>query len=99
MRRPAWRVRRQLDLTVVADHLPPAAQSAYGLDEIRELAARSGRPLRHEAFGFYVSTFGYKIGVDLRRAANIGCGVIVAETSINSAAVTSDLSSTPCCAA
>ena len=72
----------KLDLTVIAAHLPPTVQSTYGLDEIRSLAARSGRPLRHEAFGFYLSTFGYRVAVDHRKVAGADCGMIAAEVRL-----------------
>jgi len=72
----------KLDLTVIADHLPPAIQSTYDLEEIRALAKSMGRPLRHDALGFYASTFGYKIGVDLRKPVGAECGVVVAEVRL-----------------
>jgi hypothetical protein len=79
---PASDCTPRLDLTVIADHLPPALRSTYDLDEIRVLATRTGRPLRHEALGFYVSTFGYKVGVDLGKPVGAECGVVIAEVRL-----------------
>jgi hypothetical protein len=72
----------KLDMTVIAEHLPPAVRSTYDLDEIRMFARRTGRPLRHEALGFYISTFGYKIGVDLKKGVGSECDVIIAQVRL-----------------
>jgi hypothetical protein len=56
----------QVEVTV--DHPPPGIRLTYELNEIQALAAGSRQPLRHEAFGFYISVFGY----DIRGANKVG---------------------------
>jgi hypothetical protein len=79
---PATACTPQLDMTVIAEHLPPAIRSTYDLDEIRTFAKRTGKPLRHEVFGFYISAFGYKIGVDLKKPPGSECGVVIAQVRL-----------------
>ena len=79
---PAAACTPKLDVTVDAEHRPPTVRSSYALDEIRALAQRAGRPLRHEAFGFYVSTFGYKIDVDHRTTPGSECGTVIARVRL-----------------
>ncbi|MGE0372900.1 MAG: hypothetical protein AB7Q01_13530 [Gammaproteobacteria bacterium] len=79
---PAAGCTPRLDLTVIAGHLPPAIRSTYDFDEIRALATRARRSLRHEALGFYASTFGYQVEVDLRTAPGSTCDVVVAQVRL-----------------
>jgi hypothetical protein len=72
----------KIDVAVIAEHLPPAIRSTYDLDEIRELAKRSGRPLRHETLGFYLSTFGYNVGVDIKKGVGSECDVVIAQVRL-----------------
>ena len=79
---PAAACTPKVDVTVIAEHLPPAIHSNYDLDEIRLLAKRSGRPLRHETLGFYRSTFGYKIAVDIKKGVGSECDVVSAQVRL-----------------
>ncbi|GEM_PF-6596291 len=63
----------ELALDIVAEHHPPAVRSSYSLGQIREFAARMGRPAKHEPFGFYASTFGYVVDVAPVAPAIKGC--------------------------
>jgi hypothetical protein len=75
---PAIGCSPQLALAVNVDHPPPVIRSTLDLHEIRALAASLAQPLHHDAFGFYVATFGYDIQSRYNLAGPLDCGVIIA---------------------
>jgi hypothetical protein len=76
---PAMACNPKLELQMSVDHPPPTIRSTYNLDKISSLAASVGQPLHHEAFGFYISTFGYNIKIDDKVTKRTACEGPVAE--------------------
>jgi hypothetical protein len=79
---PAIACSPKLKLGVTVDHPLPIIRSTYNLNEIRNLAANSTQPLSHEAFGAYITTFGYQITAEYKIVADADCGTADAEVHL-----------------
>jgi hypothetical protein len=79
---PAMGCSPTLQTEVTVDHPPPTIRSTYDLKEIQALAVSSGQPLRHEAYGFYISVFGYNISAGYKAGGTSGCEAVDAKVDL-----------------